>query len=79
MSYKVKLSDGRIQRRHVDHLRYRYPDTQTNQEDREEWPLQIPRVTPPTPAVVPPPLTEATQQPGLPLRRSGRNRRPVDR
>ena len=38
VSYKVKLSDGRIQRRHIDHLRVRYNED-VNQD--EDWPMHI--------------------------------------
>ena len=48
VSYQVKLSDRQIIRRHLDHLRYRYPteEKETWSQDKiDEWPLPNPDLT----------------------------------
>ena len=88
VSFKVRLSDGRIRKRHIDHLRIRYPEDSANSSLPEvlEGPVSLPvegtenaHTSEQSPTVE---LQESnshgsslTQEP----RRSGRVRRPPDR
>jgi hypothetical protein len=79
LSYQVKDNQGRILRRHIDQLRRRYiPDDQENISDSLDFgpilapnqPQLPPRLQPQHPNPNPNPTT-------ITLRRSSRNRRPV--
>ena len=73
LSYKVSLDDGRIIRRHVDHIRHRSatrePAGVDNQFD----------LIPSQPTIVPPASSSPQPVQRSTLRRSNRNRRPPDR
>ena len=68
-SYRVKLADGQVVRRHADHIRRRHSDCDLSVPDDEldDIPNPVPQLQPTTESV-------ANE-----LRRSQRNRRPPDR
>ena len=84
VSYHIKLSDGRMARRHVDHLRYHYNDNEGEpdpipQEDSEDWPIVSPSVVATNSTLAPPDNNNNNPITPTPLRRSQRSHRPVNR
>ena len=90
VSYRVKLPDGRMVRRHLDHLRYQYDDCEIEsnsvpQYDAEDWPTlplgsNLPTATANQAQLLPSggsPIVSPTVTP-LP-RQSDRIRNPIDR
>ena len=75
LSYKVSLDDGRIIRRHVDHIRHRTATREPAGVDNQ-FDL-IP--SQPCPTIVPPASSSPQPVQRSTLRRSNRNRRPPDR
>ena len=75
LSYKIKLNDGSVIRRHVDHIRIRHsqgqPDCSTEPSD-DSFMFPSPKATPSCP-------TQDTPQQQPVLRRSTRTRNPPDR
>ena len=76
LSYEVEISDGRVARRHVDHIRIRtVPDTAHPTADEDG----VPMLPPPNPAQTQD-VANADNDQGTPaLRRSGRERRQPSR
>ena len=88
VSYQLKTLDGQVIRRHVDHVRKRYSDDSENPQMNEpdvldDWPVRVPRSAAPigTPNVVTSSQDrlQLAVSTNVPLRRSSRPRRPVDR
>ena len=66
-NYTIELTDGRIVRRHIDHLRSRVPDLTV--EAQEDIPLDL----------VPTQVEQTTRSHAVPVHRSTRVSRPLDR
>ncbi len=85
VSFRVRLSDGRVRKRHVDHLRIRYPEESSVPVESETWqgPMSIPspssRATSGLLDRDPGELSGGQTQHAQTLRRSGRARNPPDR
>ena len=87
VSYRLKTLDGQVIRRHVDHVRKRYSDDRENPQmkepDVDDWPVRVPSSAAPigTPNVVTSSQDrlQLAVSTNVPLRRSSRPRRPVDR
>ena len=74
MSYTVELEDGRVFRRHVDHLRARVATEQPSIEMDDYPTIELPSQDPDLPPADPPPTTV-----GQSLRRSSRTHKLPDR
>ena len=78
LSYQVTTNEGTILRRHVDHLRVRYDDSELTEEseETEEW-ITMPSRTFANRTV--PTAQPPAANPPVPVRRSTRTRNPIDR
>ena len=78
LSYQVTTNEGTILRRHVDHLRVRYDDSELTEESEEtdEW-ITMPSRTFANRTV--PTTQPPAANPPVPVRRSTRTRNPIDR